>query len=523
MFDNFSWGVLLNHFDNNTQSQTSINASYKDGLGLIKFNANASNKQTQKTSDQTWDASLGIITLDENGKQLWTHGNVLSCNNFIKQNPEIDFSKNSISVELFCDDLIIISSLNDSYRLISIDPASARDMLRDVFPDFELSNAELRVLLQLLSGLTLKEAAKNDGVSYETKRTQFKSLSMRTGFNSQGEVIRNTLLVLNAHILQGVSQSQEHRSESVDIEQKFLDRYYNSIFRYHKISTHTGRVIRVLETGPVSGKPVVFAHSQTLPPPSQFRRQFGADWLSQNDIRLFIPLRDGMLEEKTYTNSTHDHVTNSTADLVSTIEIFCGGKAKVVAQSSGVAYSVNLAKARPDLISKLTLSASAYLGQYENTLVEKFVKSFFNIAVHNHFILEQVYSKYLNKMGTKNGLLSILQSAYKKSAKDMEVFNFIVSTDQGYSWMRESYELSKYSVINDVLLGSQNVWEGAEKIKTEVMFLHGKNDPINSANNARMIQKRFANSGFVLLVDEGQSLFLNRFSDIVSKSLQEWQ
>lgn len=514
----------MNRFETNTEKQTALNASFKDGLALINADSNvqngacASEAVSRNTLEESWVSCLGILTFDETGKQLLAYGNVQSCQSFIEQNAEIDFSKNSISVELFQGDLIIISSLNDSYRLISVDPSSAKEMFHDVFPDIELSNAEIRVLMQLLSGLTLKEAAKNDNVSYETKRSQFKSLSLRTGFNSQGEVIRNALLVLNAHILQGISENQINRNDSDGIEQIFLDQFYKSIFRLHKIFTPTGRINRVLEAGPVTGTPVVFVHSQTLPPPSQINTA----WLIKKNIRLFIPLREGMLEENGKMTSSKEHVKNATDDLINTIEVFCGGKAKVVAQSSGVAYCVNLAKIRPELISQMTLSAPAYLGKYENSLVDSLVKSFFNIASQNNFILEQIYAKYLKKMSTKSGLHNILYSAYKKSPKDMELLESILSTSQGYRWLRKSYELSKYSVINDVLLGSQDVWKDVENVKTEVLFVHGKKDPINSAAHAKTIQKRFPNSKFVLLVEDGQSLFLNRFSDIISNNQGEW-
>lgn len=496
---------------------------YKESLSLINTGDTAIKKRAADIPEDKWKPCLGILNLNMNGEELWSYGDTGTCQSFVSKTSLADFPSDKVSVEIYRDSLIVLSTVRETIRLVSIDHSSVMEILRDVVPDIDLSNAELRLLLQILSGNSLKEAAEKDNVSYETKRSQFKSLSLRTGFRTQSEVIRNSLLALNAHVLDSVGsthidEAQEAAKETND-EQAFLNLYYPDIFRFHKISIAAGRVLRVAETGPLSGTPIVFAHSQTLPHPNQLH----CEWLKEQNVRLIIPLRDGFLGGRQSAKSTSQHLESGAVDLADAIEFFCGGKAKIVAQSTGVAYAINLAKSRPELISELMLCASAYLGKYDNRLIDGVVKGFMNLAARSNLLLEQIYDRYLGKMSTKDGLRDVLHSAYKNSPNDMEIFNSILSSSLGHSWMSESYRLSRWSVINDVLLGSHNVWADTGNISVPVLFLHGATDPVNAAVDANQIQKRFANSRFVQLPDEGQSLFLNRFEDIITKSSSDWQ
>jgi len=504
----------------NDSSDTAIlNIWYEESLSLINSgNASVRNSVTL-ASEEDWKPCLGILNLNLKGEQLWSYGDTQICWNFVSEHCLSDFPSDTVTVEVFQGGLVLLSTVRSSIRLVSIDHSSAMEILRDVVPDIELSKAELRLLLQILSGSSLKEAAQIDNVTYETKRSQFKSLATRTGFRTQNEVIRNSLLVLSNHVMDSVRTSQVDKTEKSNDAQAFLELYYKGKFRFHKISVGGGEGLRVVETGPLSGDPVVFIHSQTLPHPNQFE----TDWLERNNVRLIIPLRSGFLDGSASAKSTVDQLLCSTDDLANTIELFCGGKAKIVAHSTGVAYAVQFATSRPEMLQELVLCAAAYLGEYDNRLIEKLVHGFISLAGRSNLILDKSYDRYIGKMSTLRGLRDVLYSAYKKSSSDMDIFNAILSHPLGHSWMFESYRLSRWSVINDVLMGSQDVWKSASDIKIPVLFLHGASDPINAVEDARKIQTQFKNSEFIQLTDEGQSLFLNRFEEIISGSSKDWR
>ncbi|WP_244513119.1 MULTISPECIES: helix-turn-helix transcriptional regulator [unclassified Ensifer] len=53
-----------------------------------------------------------------------------------------------------------------------------------------LTPAEIRIASGVAAGLTLKEMSQANGVSYETIRTQLKSIYAKTGVNSQAALVK---------------------------------------------------------------------------------------------------------------------------------------------------------------------------------------------------------------------------------------------------------------------------------------------------------------------------------------------
>ncbi len=491
---------------------------YEDSLNLILPKNRKQSYEPLETPARNWKSCLGVLNLTSKGEVLWSYGDTRSCHAYMAEN-NIQFDNHdAVKVETFNDGLIIRSIRADIIRLVYIDHQSTMALLQDVVPNIELTNAELHLLMQILSGFTLKDAAKADHVSYETKRSQFKSLASRTGFRTQSEVIRMSLMALNAQVLDSVDSAHTGQIEESKGVQEFFDLYYPKIFRYHRISINPEHTLRVIDAGPITGKPIIFAHSQTLPPPNQFN----TDWLSENNIRLLIPLREGFLQRIQVERSNTEHLERGATDLEDTINMFCGGVAKVVANSCGTAYAIEIAKRNPELFESLTITTLPYLGKYASGPIDNVVSGFKNLALKSKLILDKTYTRYVKKMSTAKGMLEVLSSAYKQSPSDMKIFSEIIHDPIGHSWMYESYRLSQQSVTNDIILGGTNIWEGTQKLKVPNLCIHGVTDPINSISDARKIQSQIANSEFVELPDEGQSFFRTRFKDIICFSHQDW-
>lgn len=478
---------------------------------------NEQNQPLNKAID-SWKSRVGILTCTRDGLEIWSRGNTGACKKFAQENRLSELTADAPNVQIFGDGLIMVSSSGDTIRLVYSDHATILNVLGEIAPDISLSPAELHLLMQMLSGKSLRESAVIDDVSYETKRSQFKSLAARTGFRTQNEVIRQSLLALSVHALDSAGNSSSDKSDKLDADQNFLNLYYPGIFRLHKISTSQKHLLRVIEAGPVSGAPIVFAHSQTLPPPSQFK----SNWLHKNNIRLIIPLRPGLLDEKAERAGIDDHLEHSTSDLAETINLFCRGKARLIAQSTGAAYAVHLARRFPNIVSQITIAAAAYLGKHDNRSIDGLVRGLKQLALHSNFLTEKVYDHHLSKMSSKAGFQTIIQSAYGNSAPDMKIFQDIFAAPLGHSWIYESYRLSRGSVVSDVLMPGMDVWKDVENIRTPTLFLHGASDPVNVLTDAGEIHKRFQSSDFVELPDDGQSIFLNRFEELVARSPQEW-
>jgi DNA-binding CsgD family transcriptional regulator len=72
--------------------------------------------------------------------------------------------------------------LRDPEQELSVDPADLRQL-------YDLTAAEAELAASLARGLSLEEAAARRGISYETARTQLKSLFQKTGCRKQSQLV----------------------------------------------------------------------------------------------------------------------------------------------------------------------------------------------------------------------------------------------------------------------------------------------------------------------------------------------
>jgi DNA-binding CsgD family transcriptional regulator len=65
---------------------------------------------------------------------------------------------------------------------------------------FDLTPAEARLVVHLVTGTSLKSSAKELGVSYETVRRQVKSVFHKTGTHRQSELVLTVIYALSASL-----------------------------------------------------------------------------------------------------------------------------------------------------------------------------------------------------------------------------------------------------------------------------------------------------------------------------------
>ena len=502
-----------------TSDPNRLRAWYEDSLGLLDVDSAHARRSAGDTQHQKDSSAIGILYLNPAGQEVWGFGNVQICRELFNPIEDEYPDGKQAWMHAIGNNIMLYSQIKHTRRIVVITRAFLLQMLDKIYPGAELSDAELHLMIQILCGKSLKEAANVDGVAYETKRSQFKSLASKTDTHSQSEVIRITLATLLSCILDAVSVEAARTGSTIVDEKVFLDLYYPDTFRFHEISLEGGRTLRVADAGPVLGKPVVFVHSQTLPPPAQVQ----TSWLTAANTRLLIPMRYGFLQGTVEPDIAPVHLHRSAQDIADTIRLLCSGSARLVSQSTGVAYGLRAAMDTPELVDEYTIAAAAHLGDYTSGKVHKFVSAMKKLASNNNLVLEKTYDQYLRQMSTPAGFRKLLQSTYKDSRSDVQIFNSMIDNPLIHSWIFETYRLSRWSVIRDVTCGNMDIWSGIEAHKGRVTFVHGTNDPINPVAAARSVCSQFKNSAFVELKDHGQSLFLNCFEQLVTRNAESWK
>ncbi len=492
-----------------------ISAWYEDSLSLVNPSIDVA-KKWKIPFPPDIDVGLEILYVAPNGNELLVHGNPINCRSYLDEIDLENHFDDDFGVVRHEEGILLFSKSHQAYRLVYVSRPNFSVILEKAFSQTRFTNAELQLLIQLLCGLSVRAAAEEDGVAYETKRWQFKSLATRAGFSNQNEAIRKTLLALTSHSLDAVGIVLGNAVDHSDPTLQFLRTYYQERFRFLKVTGRSNRIIRVIETGPVSGTPVVWMHSQTLPPPGQF----ADDWCEKQNIRLIIPLREGFLSGLRNGPAPADQLVRTAEDVADIIHMFAGGQAKIVAQSTGTAYALQLAHDYPEVVSELIFAAAAFVGDYQNWRIQKFVDGFRNLLGRNPFILAKSYDRYMKRISTREGLWAVLSSTYETSPRDMSIFEDILSDPLGHTMMYDSYRLSRHSMLSDVGLKALNVWQKAKNLANiPILFVHGGSDPINAIADAKYVQQEIPGAQFKELEGEGQSLFLNRLRDVVTMSV----
>jgi len=210
---------------------------------------------------------------------------------------------------LTTDDAVIkiTDSANGQFgKLLIISEYYFSELLRKLFPNERMTYSERRTLLQLIIGKSLKKAANEDTVSYETKKTYLKTVFQKTGLHSQQE-ISNYLL---AQILLSSASSRSQlrpQAHADDTFFQFVDNYMGPYVRASVIQHSATERYRVIEIGDPTGHPVVCVHHLAI---IHFSDEEVAA-IKQQGIRLICPLRLGAISNLDPFVSTRQHLEHA--------------------------------------------------------------------------------------------------------------------------------------------------------------------------------------------------------------------
>lgn len=453
--------------------------------------------------------ALSSVVLSASGQEVSFHGYPDACRRFAKT---LTSEAGEFGVELADDGLIFAAPAIGGMHVIHVAASEIDAIIGVIAPGSRISKAERRLLLQILSGRPMRDAAAEDKVSYETKRTHLKSLTAKLAVDSQLELSRKFFATAMARLFNIMARQEAREREATGHARAFLDFYYGGLLRLNEIQGTDRRRVRLVEAGPQSGRPVLFLHSQTLPPLSAI----AGGWLETKGIRLVMPLRRGFLDPDAKRLAPADHVETHVAELRATIEHFGGAPVPVKANSTGVIYALALARKHAPLVDSVTIAAAAFIGDYQAQIVTRFVSGLRRLMVRSDFLTDQLLERYVARMSTPDGLRRMLTNAYRECARDIEIFSALLDSPLGHSWMYENYRLSRNSVAADIAAGVPQIWDGIGEMNVPFTFVHGALDPINSVSNARRISEAARHARFKELSGEGQSLFLSRLDTIVA-------
>ncbi|MGE0846346.1 MAG: alpha/beta fold hydrolase [Flavobacteriaceae bacterium] len=339
-------------------------------------------------------------------------------------------------------------------------------------PDHGFTQSERRVLFQITAGLSLREAAAHDGVSFETKRAHAKSVGSKMDCAGQTEMVR-TVLGRLVHLL-SVSQSEAAHGEPAEA---FVARYLSEDARIEVRRLPNGRILRVLSCGPERGTPLVMIHGMMFP----ITLAGAAKHLNEHNIRLIVPIRTGFLESRSPAELAvkSSFIDEAFSDLAQFMKAEWDGPVVILGQSLGGVLSIRFANRYPGLVSKLILQSVNLTKGRGKGSAGPFYGGLKRLS-HRADIFKLVnwqYHKYYASRATGRTILSRL---FDDSPIDMSVLDGEATGTEAYRMFADLYASSVFGMSGDFDF-VMNSWEReARRLDKPITFVHGADDPLTS-------------------------------------------
>ncbi|MEM1267029.1 MAG: alpha/beta hydrolase [Pseudomonadota bacterium] len=355
-------------------------------------------------------------------------------------------------------------------RALYIDYDVFSDVLDGFNSDSGLTPAEKRLICQLAIGQSLRDAATADAVSFETKRSQLKSISLKLNCTSQNDVIRLALGQL-VHLLSLSGIEADHAKVAEDFVAEHGPP--DAQLSVHRLSD--GRLFRVIECGPKAGTPILLFHSMMF---ALFLRN-AAPHLHTHGFRLMMPIRPGYLELSTgRTQSTDHHVDQFVQDVADYLEMKGIHRIKTVGHSLGCLVLLRFAARHPNLTETVSLVSFLKMNTWQgkNGMYRRFGMSLSRL-VATPGVFRLLAREFRRRYHSIDAAKTVIRKLFKESPPDVIAFEGDGQRPSSYAAFHESYKFSYVGVAEDFTIFYMRWLDNvASETSLPLQFIQGTDD-----------------------------------------------
>lgn len=328
-----------------------------------------------------------------------------------------------------------------------------------------ITERELRILAQLLGGLTLKDAAAQDAVGYETKRAHVKSVMSKLGISRQSDLVSE----LSNAILMAIVAQQLDRDHEPTIA-GYARKYLPASTRLHHFPCKEGSV-HIVELGPQGGDSLVLSHGMYS---GDIDDQF-YESLRAHNLRLLIPLRAGFIDSTARPRTGAEHLSHAMKGFELAQEIAQDDAIALHSVSLGSYYAHEFIARYPKRIKHLSyLSADPP----KNTRVARFYGALSRLAATNPRLLHMALGFYAKKAASPEEVKAMMQKAFLDAPQDMAMIDLSFGAphygQQVADWIKSSWT----SIAQDYGARLLVDWNKLQRFEEPITFFHGTEDRV---------------------------------------------
>ncbi|WP_420861045.1 alpha/beta fold hydrolase [Algirhabdus cladophorae] len=351
-------------------------------------------------------------------------------------------------------------------QFIALPVAAVDAFISDLFSQADLTQADRVLLIELLVGLDLRQAALRTGRAYETKRSTLKVIAKKTNIPKQTDLIAFIL----SEFLTSISRLDQAPVADATILQTYQTQHLDPTVRVHKMVGASGQVHMILDFGPRAGSAVVFAAPLILPQFSE--RDFG--FFEAANIRLLCPLRAGSLQPDTTFDTAADYTALCVEGLALASDMVSDARCNLFSLSNGGFFAQAFAEKHPDRLHSLTFASAMITAPQPTSLVEKFRAGIYSMATRRKntlglaidFLLartkteERFKSLFLNVLGNDSAVERATVGEDFSDPHRLAAYHYFCQNSAGF--LKADFFTSRPLDI-DVL----------RNIKVPITFVHG--------------------------------------------------
>ena len=323
-----------------------------------------------------------------------------------------------------------------------------------------LTASELRLIKRLVCGQTLRQAARLDGVAYETRRSQYKTAAAKLGVSSQGELL--------ARILPDLFREEPTAGGTMD--RRLLDDHFADA-RHHQLAAGRGGVHEYLEFGPSNGRPVLVFPTQALVPLGTPE----IEELHRSGTRLFYIVRRGMLAaDRGPPEPDEDGARNGEA--VELLRSLLGlTQVDLFGFVSGGHHAYRYALDHPDRVASLALfGVVPALGAWSNA--SAFRHACIALVAQRPRIANVMFAHLERRLASPVAARTFLERLYAGSAVDEAALAELFDADAQIPWIVTAFARSRSSIQADFRTVARTRWEGLSGLAAPKLLLGGEGD-----------------------------------------------
>lgn len=382
------------------------------------------------------------------------------------------------------------------------------EVLRPVSGVGRLSAGELRVLKQVICGIDLAEAARLDGVTRETKRSQFKSVARKFSCHAQIEVAN---LALTQLLLLFREMPRRFSSSAGDLFRELVGQFLPEA-RTLEIVGLSGQRHRFVDVGPPGGRVVAMAHSQILP---DIRPQ-DVSVLHEHGVRLVVPLRAGAMTGTGADFEPDRHIEHALEGIEVLRTHFSGEQIDLLGCVSGAAFALAYAQSRPERVRSLALVGCPAGVGVSGSIAGKFRQGLYGLAAGHWSLLSRVLDFYGRRINRPETFRALLMGHYRHSSSDLAVVEAEYAAPFFGERARKMFVSSIGSIKHDFLNQARMDWSGVPAGLFPILFLHGAQDGVHPIDHVRALARNLPGSQVHALPAAGQLLYHQHFEPMLS-------